>query len=513
MAGSVFEGKSVDEAVKKGLAAQRLERAEAVITIIEEGKSGFLGIGSRPFRVSVMRRPGGPLKEPVEREERGGRGGRGGRDERGGRGGRGGRDERGGRGDKPQGRDGGRGGRDEKSGGREEKSNERGGRGGRDERRERDKSAQPAAAREERGGRGERPAREERAPREDRAPREERAMQSAPPAAAPSPVPPQVSEEGGDDAPRKRRRRGRRGGRGRRRGGEGGEGGDAGAEVEVAMSPAAAPVAAPVAKPAPVMPSPVHLGVDDDGEPKLPMAPAPKFEGMNVVVHTPAHAAPSVDEPVAEAPVAEAEAAPRAERSERRDRRDRGDRPAREERAPREPREPRPEGASSPEMSSEELGATSKQITEELLRKMGFEPKVEVRTEGNRVDVTIEVERDDHLLNGRGGETRLALQHILNRFLNKGDGSRYHLQLEVNDFWEQRENELADIARQLAEQAVSANAEVVGEPMNSMERRIVHMTLREDSRVKTYSLGDGAVKRVAVAPAGLAGGADDSHAG
>jgi spoIIIJ-associated protein len=263
------------------------------------------------------------------------------------------------------------------------------------------------------------------------------------------------------------------------------------------------------------MPSPVHLGVDDDGEPKLPMAPAPKFEGMNVVVHTPAHAAPPVDEPVAAAPVAEpeAEAAPRAERSERRDRRDRGDRPAREERAPREPREPRPEGSSSPEMSSEELGATSKQITEELLRKMGFDPKVEVRTEGNRVDVTIEVERDDHLLNGRGGETRLALQHILNRFLNKGDGSRYHLQLEVNDFWEQRENELADIARQLAEQAVTANAEVVGEPMNSMERRIVHMTLREDSRVKTYSLGDGAVKRVAVAPAGLAGGADDSHAG
>lgn len=509
MAGSVFEGKTVDEAVKKGLAAQRLERAEAVITIVEEGKAGFLGIGSRPFRVSVLRRPGGPLKEPVEREDRGGRGGRGGRDERGGRGGRNERGGRGGRDEKPQGRDGGRGGRDEKSGGRDEKSSERGGRGGRDERRERDKSSTPPAAREERGGRGERgdrgdrPAREERAPREPREPREERTVQA--PAAAASPVPPQVAEEGGDDAPRKRRRRGRRGGRGRRRGGEGGEGSDSGAEVAVANVPAVAPVAPP----APAAPAPVHKTYDDDGEEKLPIAPAPKFEGMNVIVHTPAHAAPAIEDPVAAAPAAEpvAEAAPRAERPDRSGRRERGDRTAREE------REPRPEGASSPELSSDELGATSKQITEELLRKMGFEPKVEVRTEGNRVDVTIEVERDDHLLNGRGGETRLALQHILNRFLNKGDGSRYHLQLEVNDFWEQRENELADIARQLAEQAVAANAEVVGEPMNSMERRIVHMTLREDSRVRTYSLGDGAVKRVAVAPAGLAGGADDSHAG
>ena len=135
MAGSVFEGKTFDEAVKKGLAAQRLERAEAVITVIEEGKSGFLGIGSRPFRVSVLRRPGGPLKEPVEREDRGGRserGGRGGRDGgRGERGGRGGRDGgRGGRDEKPQGRDGGRGGRDGgRDGGRGERS-ERGERGG-----------------------------------------------------------------------------------------------------------------------------------------------------------------------------------------------------------------------------------------------------------------------------------------------------------------------------------------------------------------------------------------------
>lgn len=513
MAGSVYEGKTIDEAVKKGLAAQRLERADAVITVIEEGKSGFLGIGSRPFRVSVLRRPGGPLKEPVEREDRGGRGGRGGREERGGRGGRSGeRGGRGGRDEKPQGReggrDGGRGGRD----GREDKPNERAGRG---ERRERDKAAQPAAGREERGGRGERgerPAREERAPREPREPRE---VQAPAAVANPSPVPPQVSEEGGDDSPRKRRRRGRRGGRGRRRGGEGGEGGEGG-DVQAMTTPTPVVAPAPVAAPAPVVSAPVVVSMDSDGEPKLPMAPAPNFEGMNVIVHTPAHAAPPVDEPVvAAAPSTEpaTDAAPRAERAERRDRRDRGDRPSREERAPREPREPRPEGASSPEMSSEELGTTSKQITEELLRRMGFEPKVEVRTDGNRVDVTIEVERDDHLLNGRGGETRLALQHILNRFLNKGDGSRYHLQLEVNDFWEQRENELADIARQLADQAVAANAEIVGEPMNSMERRIVHMTLREDARVKTYSLGDGAVKRVAVAPAGLAGGADDSHAG
>jgi len=154
-------------------------------------------------------------------------------------------------------------------------------------------------------------------------------------------------------------------------------------------------------------------------------------------------------------------------------------------------------------MNAEELSSTSRRLTEELLRAMGFEPRVSVRAEGNRVDVTVQVDRDDDLLNGRQGETRLALQHLLNRFLNKGDGSRYHLQLEVNDFWQQREVELAALARRLADEATSRNAEVVSEHMNSQERRIVHMTLKEDPRVKTFSLGSGMVKRVAVAPAGF----------
>ena len=38
MAGSVYEGKTYDEAVRKGLEALRLTRAEAVITTVEEGK-------------------------------------------------------------------------------------------------------------------------------------------------------------------------------------------------------------------------------------------------------------------------------------------------------------------------------------------------------------------------------------------------------------------------------------------------------------------------------------------
>src|SRR5258705_11295696 len=98
---SVFEGKTLDDAVRKGLGDLGLTRAEVMIAVLDEGSGGFLGLGARPYRVRVIPRPGGPIREPDERgsergERRGGRGrdrdrerGRGRGPDRGGRGARG----------------------------------------------------------------------------------------------------------------------------------------------------------------------------------------------------------------------------------------------------------------------------------------------------------------------------------------------------------------------------------------------------------------------------------------
>ncbi|HEY6868049.1 MAG TPA: Jag N-terminal domain-containing protein, partial [Candidatus Eisenbacteria bacterium] len=85
--GSVFEGRTLDDAVRKGLEALGRSRAEVMITILEEGSGGFLGLGARPYKVRIMPRPGGAFRETErerERERDGGRGaGRGGRGGRG----------------------------------------------------------------------------------------------------------------------------------------------------------------------------------------------------------------------------------------------------------------------------------------------------------------------------------------------------------------------------------------------------------------------------------------------
>jgi spoIIIJ-associated protein len=163
----------------------------------------------------------------------------------------------------------------------------------------------------------------------------------------------------------------------------------------------------------------------------------------------------------------------------------------------------------APAASNEQLAEDARRWTEQLLTAMGFEARVSAKAETDRVDVMAEVSADEELLTGAKGEVRQALQHLLNRMINRGDSSRYHLQLEINDFWQRREKELEEIARSMADDAVARGDEVVSEYLNAQERRIIHVTLREDSRVRTYALGTGMIKRIAVAPADFQGGPQD----
>lgn len=447
--GDVFEGKTLDAAVTRGLETLGLSRAEVMITILEEGSGGFLGLGARPYRVRVMRRPGGAPPVDQDRDERRRRGtGRERRERDHGREGR----PRGERREEPRGER------------REPPREERRG----DGRRRDERRGAPAPAEGSGRPRGERreepreePREERREPGHDREPgrdrnregrpREERRRDEPVPAPAPE-LRREVGENGqpgGDDSEgRRRRRRGRRGGR-RRHG--------APEENGAAMTTAAAPTPPDVAVP--------------------PAEERGYFEP---------------EEPAAFVPVADA-------------------RPAVEAPAVEAPRPPRPEADDAPGYSSEELAAQSVRMTQDLLTAMGFEAKVSAAVDGDHVDVTAEVARDEELLTGAKGEVRQALQHILNRRLNRGETSRYHLQLEINDFWKRREEELCALARSLAEEALASGGEAVTEYLNAQERRIVHVTLREDGRVKTYALGTGMIKRVAIAPAGFEGGPRDEE--
>jgi len=97
------------------------------------------------------------------------------------------------------------------------------------------------------------------------------------------------------------------------------------------------------------------------------------------------------------------------------------------------------------------------------------------------------------------GDELYALEHILQRSF--GEDLRPRLvRLRCEGFREARDAALAEDARRLAAEVRESGHALQMEPLNSYERRIVHMALQDEPDVRTFSVGEGMERRVTIAP-------------
>lgn len=103
------------------------------------------------------------------------------------------------------------------------------------------------------------------------------------------------------------------------------------------------------------------------------------------------------------------------------------------------------------------------------------------------------------LLLDAGGEALRALEHLLQRSAANEDPRR--VQLTSERFRSERDALLRERAHALAELVRGDGAPRESEPLNSYERRILHIALQAEPGVRSFSVGEGAGRRVTVAPA------------
>lgn len=139
----------------------------------------------------------------------------------------------------------------------------------------------------------------------------------------------------------------------------------------------------------------------------------------------------------------------------------------------------------------------------QLLRQMGFDAAVETEIGADEWWVRIRVadEEDAFLLHGRRGETRAALQHLLQRILTPRAENGPSVLVDINQRWEQRLEDLRSEALDLARRASEEGRAFRTRPLPSEERRIVHRALADRADVRTHSEGEGREKRVVISPA------------
>jgi spoIIIJ-associated protein len=108
--------------------------------------------------------------------------------------------------------------------------------------------------------------------------------------------------------------------------------------------------------------------------------------------------------------------------------------------------------------------------------------------------------RDLGVLIGRHGETLNALQFITRLVCSRKLQRRANIVIDVEGYKSRRESTLRRMARQMAERAIRQGRTLTLDPMPPNERRIIHITLRDDQNVETESIGVGDQRRITIIP-------------
>lgn len=185
----------------------------------------------------------------------------------------------------------------------------------------------------------------------------------------------------------------------------------------------------------------------------------------------------------------------------------RADRPLREPREPRgdRNREPAPFVPGKPieELSEEERSTleTAQAVLTEMLALMGLQASVEVASDGETSRLNV---RGDDLgtLIGRRGEKLASLQHIVNLIVGRREGQHHRIAIDVENYRGRREQQLRDVADRAAKRVLQTGKIIQLEAMPAVERRIVHLALMENPKVRTQSVGVEPNRRIVVLPAG-----------
>jgi spoIIIJ-associated protein len=182
----------------------------------------------------------------------------------------------------------------------------------------------------------------------------------------------------------------------------------------------------------------------------------------------------------------------------------RADRPPREPRGDRPMREPTPfvSGKPAEELSDEERATldTAKTVLEEMLGLMGLAGSVEIARGGDTARLNVKGD-DLGALIGRRGEKLASLQHIVNLIVGRREGQHHRIAIDVENYRGRREDQLRDVADRAAKRVIQSGKIIQLEAMPAIERRVVHMALLENPRVRTQSVGVEPNRRIVVLPA------------
>ncbi|MDP4091931.1 MAG: RNA-binding cell elongation regulator Jag/EloR [Bacillota bacterium] len=145
----------------------------------------------------------------------------------------------------------------------------------------------------------------------------------------------------------------------------------------------------------------------------------------------------------------------------------------------------------------ESMSDKARMFLEDVFDKMNL--KAEVMVEEDEESILLRIYGEDiGIIIGRRGETLDSLQYLTSLVVNKEKGSYKRVVIDVENYRQKREETLVKLANRLADRVIKYKKNIVLEPMNPYERRIIHSSLQDNDYVETYSIGDEPNRKVVI---------------
>ncbi len=122
-----------------------------------------------------------------------------------------------------------------------------------------------------------------------------------------------------------------------------------------------------------------------------------------------------------------------------------------------------------------------------------------IKTEIKEKRIYISVSGDDmNYLIGYRGETLNYLQVLFSNIANKNLKHKCSVILDIENYREKRKVILEELAEKISKTVIKNRKKIELEPMSAYERKIIHTKLQNNSKIKTYSIGEEPNRRIIV---------------
>ena len=107
---------------------------------------------------------------------------------------------------------------------------------------------------------------------------------------------------------------------------------------------------------------------------------------------------------------------------------------------------------------------------------------------------------DSARLIGKKGQTLDAIHYLVEKGVYKQYGSTLPIEIDVEGYLEKRRSDLTSLASRLANKALQTGKPMVINRINAQDRRVVHLSLRDNREVRTQSVGSGDLRKLLIMP-------------